>query len=377
MDLLAPIDIFISYRRTDTKAVSRLIFEELCRRFGREHVLFDVDRIPLGAEHHRHLAEQVARCSVVLVVVGDRWAEGPRAFTDDDLVRIEVRAALEAGIPILPILADGAALPLASDALDLLQPLLRRPALPVDSGRDFAQHMIAICREVEHLAREYRNEPSQSIEGRSAPTLSHAPVATATLPPVEKRTESASRRWLVASIWLGAAAAAALSLLHFTSRNAAPSTAPAHAALALVTAAEKTAPATLSIQVSVSPAEAALYLDGQRLPSNPYVGRIAGDGAQHLLRAVAPGYASTDRAFVANREVAIIVALARTGDEPHAEIKKVHPAALPSPAPAPAAPAPVEPTVSTPDDCKRSPYYIDDRNIKVVRPECLRAIQSP
>src|SRR3954447_14233458 len=141
MDLADPIDIFISYRRTDTKAVSRLIFEDLCRRFGREHVVFDVDRIPLAADHHRHLSEQVSRCSVVLVIIGDRWAEGPSAFTDDDLVRIEVRAALEAGIPIVPILADGAALPSASDALDILQPLLRREGLPVDSGRDFARDM--------------------------------------------------------------------------------------------------------------------------------------------------------------------------------------------------------------------------------------------
>ena len=92
MDPTEPIDIFISYRRSDTKAISRLMFEELCRRFGREHVFFDVDRVPLGVEHHRYLSEQVGRCSAVLIVIGDRWAEGLRVFTDDDVVRIEVRA---------------------------------------------------------------------------------------------------------------------------------------------------------------------------------------------------------------------------------------------------------------------------------------------
>src|SRR5258706_10405869 len=367
------IDVFISYRRTDTKAISRLIFEELCRRFGREHVLFDVDRVPLGVEHHRHLSEQVARCSVLLVIIGDRWAEGPRAFTDDDLVRIEVRAALEAGIPILPILADGAALPSAGDALDIVQPLLCRRALPVDSGRYFARHMADVCRQVERMAGEDSLEGSQGHEGRSEipTTLSHAPIATATLAPVDKRASSAARRVLFGSIWVGAAAAIVFSVLHTVSRNAAPPARHVAPAPGAPAAAGDHAPASISIQASASPAEATLYLDGERLPSNPYVGRLAADGTQHLIRAQAPGYASGNHAFVANREVAIILALARTDGQSHGEGKQVRQTTV-SP---PAGSAPVAPT--TADDCKTSPYYMDHRNIKVVRPECARAIQSP
>jgi hypothetical protein len=77
---------------------------------------------------------------------------------------------------------------------------------------------------------------------------------------------------------------------------------------------------------------------------------------------------------LATREVAIILALAKTSEPsspPPAEVRKVRPTAAP-----PAAPAAVDPAKSTPDDCKVSPYYMDDRNIKVIRPECRRSISS-
>jgi hypothetical protein len=313
----------------------------------------------------------VARCSVVLVIIGDRWAKGPRAFADDDLVRIEVRTALEMGIPILPILADGAAIPQTTDGLDLLQPLLRREALPVDSGRDFAHHMVAVCRQIERMFREYRSPGSSREEGRGGIplTLSHAPVATATLAPVDKSARGAGRQLLFGSIAAAIAAAVALSVLQFTSRNATRSTAQPIAAPSVSAA----VPGTISIQASASPGEARLYLDGKLLPSNPYIGRIDADGMQHEIRAEAPGFATGTRAFVANREVALILALARTEGQPAGESRKARPTALPLPA----APLPVEPTTPKTDDCKLSPYYVDHRGIKVVRPECVRSIQSP
>jgi hypothetical protein len=144
-------------------------------------------------------------------------------------------------------------------------------------------------------------------------------------------------------------------------------------ALVASTSTDNAARASVSFQASASPIEATLYLDGQPLSSNPYAGRLPADGQQHLLRADAPGYASGSRVFVANREVSLILALARTSEPPRAPVKKPR-APLVSPS---AASAPSSPTTSTPDDCKVSPYYFDDRNIKVIRPECLRSLQSP
>jgi hypothetical protein len=225
------------------------------------------------------------------------------------------------------------------------------------------------------MAEDDRTEHSRRYRGHSKipTTMSHAPVATRTLSVVEKKT-GAGGRWFAALILAGVAGAAVYSGLRFTPRNAAPSTpstAVARPTAVAPTAATSAAPAMVSIEASASPGEATLYLDGKPLPSNPYVGRIAADDAQHLLRAEAPGYAGTTRAFLANREVAIILALARTSEPPPAEIRRVRPTVTAPPT------APVDPAKSAPDDCKVSPYYVDDRNIKVIRPECRRSIQSP
>jgi hypothetical protein len=226
------------------------------------------------------------------------------------------------------------------------------------------------------MAGEDRNEHSRRYGAREIPTtMSHAPVATRTLSVVEKRGGS-NRRWFVGVILAGAAAAAAYSVLRLTPRNAAlsaPSTPLAGPSAVAPTAAAKVAPATVALEASASPGEALLYLDGKPLPSNPYVGRIAVDDVTHLLRAEAPGYASTTRSFLANREVAIILALARDSEPAPAEVKKV---VRPTIGASPAVPAPVAPTKAA-DDCSVSPYYVDDRNIKVVKPECRRAIQAP
>jgi hypothetical protein len=198
--------------------------------------------------------------------------------------------------------------------------------------------------------------------------MSNAPVAAATIPPVDDRSKGSSRRLFIGALW-AAAAAAAFSVFRATSANRAPAAALAPPALVTSTGAEGAARATVSMQASASPIEATLYLDGRPLPSNPYAGQVAADGTLHLLRAEAPGYANGNRAFVANREVAIVFALAKTGEPPRAPGKKARPLAAASAASASAPAA----TVSKPDDCKVSPYYVDDRNIKVVRPECLRS----
>jgi hypothetical protein len=223
------------------------------------------------------------------------------------------------------------------------------------------------------MAREDRNEHPRRYGAREIPTtLSHAPVATRTLSVVEKRGGS-NRSWLVGVIVVGAAAAAGYSAVRVTPTNtSAPPVALARPTVVAPTAAAKAAPvnaATISLEASASPSESTLYLDGKALPSNPYIGRIAADDSTHLLRAEAPGYASTTRSFLANREVAIILALAKITEPPPVEVKRV---VRPT-----SGPAPVTPTKSSADDCSVSPYYVDDRNIKVVRPECRRAIQSP
>jgi len=92
----------------------------------------DVDAIPLGANFSKVLHEEVAKCGVLLAMIGPNWLDardehGNRRLDDpNDLVRIEIAAALQRNIPVIPILLDGARMPKANQLPeDLKEPALR------------------------------------------------------------------------------------------------------------------------------------------------------------------------------------------------------------------------------------------------------------
>lgn len=126
--------IFISYRRDDTATVSGRIYDRLVDTFGREAVFKDVDNIPLGVNFADHITKVVEQCVVLLVVIGPHWfdasdAQGRRRLDDpNDFVRLEIEAALRRGIPIIPLLVDGAPPP----PTDHLPPAMQ--ALPLQNG---------------------------------------------------------------------------------------------------------------------------------------------------------------------------------------------------------------------------------------------------
>jgi hypothetical protein len=135
--------LFISYRREDSPADSGRIYERLWPKYGRENVFKDVDSIPLGADFRRILSEAVAKCDVMLVVIGRQWVR----FTDErgqrrldnpaDFVRIEVEAALACSIPVIPVLVQNAGTPQERDLPTSLAPLAYRNGMPVRSNDPF------------------------------------------------------------------------------------------------------------------------------------------------------------------------------------------------------------------------------------------------
>ncbi len=139
--------IFISYRRTDTIAQTGRIYDRLVAEFGAEHVFQDVDDIPLGVDFAEHLDKVVSQCRVMLVVVGETWAtvteaDGTRRLDNpDDFVRIEIESALKRGIPVIPLLLEGVAMPQRSQLPVSLHPLLRRNGMQVGYGPRFHPDM--------------------------------------------------------------------------------------------------------------------------------------------------------------------------------------------------------------------------------------------
>jgi hypothetical protein len=128
--------IFISYRRQESSHAGRLS-DRLADRFGEDRIFIDVDTIEPGVDWREEIFRAVGACQVLLAVIGPGWLtatdeRGGRRLDDpDDIVRLEIEAALAGGIRIIPILVEGAAMPGRADLPDSLAGLTRRNAIPI------------------------------------------------------------------------------------------------------------------------------------------------------------------------------------------------------------------------------------------------------
>ena len=129
--------VFISYRREDSAASAGRIQDRLERELGRDFLFIDVDGIPLGVNFVKVLRQEVAQCGVLLAVIGPNWLDvrdedGTRRLDNPtDFVRIEISAALQREIPVIPILLDGTRVPKANQLPEDLQELALRNGLNV------------------------------------------------------------------------------------------------------------------------------------------------------------------------------------------------------------------------------------------------------
>lgn len=111
--------VFISYRREDTKHAAARLHGRLKAHF---EVFMDVASVNMGVHFPEAIDAALSRVDVLLALIGPNWAtsvdeHGNRRLDDPkDYVAREVRRALARGIPVVPVLVDGAAMPRA-DAL--------------------------------------------------------------------------------------------------------------------------------------------------------------------------------------------------------------------------------------------------------------------
>ena len=132
--------IFISYRRDDSAAMAGRLYDRLAQKFGERNLFIDVDNMPAGADFVKHLNKQVESCNIFLCTVGPNWLDAKdedgrrRLDQPDDYVRVEIAAALNRDIPVIPILIDGARVPRARELPEDIAALTRRNAVEVRSS---------------------------------------------------------------------------------------------------------------------------------------------------------------------------------------------------------------------------------------------------
>lgn len=153
--------VFISYRRGDAGDVVGRIYDRLVDRFGRSHVFKDVDSIPLGVDFRQQLSESVGGCRIFLAIISRGWlqqSDGERRIDQsNDFVRIEIEAALQRSIPVIPVLVQGASLPSEQELPDSLRELAYRNATVVRADPDFQAD---IARLMDGIAFHLRSTPA-------------------------------------------------------------------------------------------------------------------------------------------------------------------------------------------------------------------------
>jgi len=134
-------DIFLNYRRADTSGHAGRLSDLLDARFGRDAVFRDVESIDGGTDFVYAIQQAVGSARLMLVLIGNTWATettpaGARRLEDpEDFVRLEIATALRQGVPVIPVLVEGAQFPAERDLPGDLKPLARVQAVELTEAR--------------------------------------------------------------------------------------------------------------------------------------------------------------------------------------------------------------------------------------------------
>jgi len=148
-------NIFFNYRRNDSHHAVGRVYDGLERHFGHAQIFRDIDAMPPGRDFRKIIEFQVARCDVLLALMGDQWLtiadeHGNRRIDNvADWVRLEIEAALRRGIPVVPVLVGTASMPDPSQLPHALEHLAYRHAVWVRPDPDFRRDLERLIHGIE------------------------------------------------------------------------------------------------------------------------------------------------------------------------------------------------------------------------------------
>jgi hypothetical protein len=148
--------IFISYRRKESSHFAGRLSDRLADSFGTDRVFMDVDTIQPGVDFTQAIGHAVKISDVLLAIIGPHWLattdeDGQRRLNDpDDIVRLEIEAALTSNVRIIPILVDDTAMPRRQDLPESLAGLVRFNASAIrhDTFRSDTERLITTLQSI-------------------------------------------------------------------------------------------------------------------------------------------------------------------------------------------------------------------------------------
>ncbi len=163
--------IFINYRRGDDAGFTQALYMRLEDEFGTGDLFMDVEgHIKPGDDFVAVLGRQVAAADVILVVIGPRWSEllAKRQGDTEDFVAVEIKAALDQGKRVIPILVGGAGVPRAETLPEAIRALARRNAVGLRPDRFKADCQGLIAAVKESLASAEQERAARTEAERQA-----------------------------------------------------------------------------------------------------------------------------------------------------------------------------------------------------------------
>lgn len=171
--------VFICYRREDAPATTGRIYDHLVQSFGEGSVFKDVDSIPAGVDFPSHIQRILRQATAQVVIIGPRWLDirnevgQPRLQNPGDFVRQEIETGLSSGIPVIPVLVEGATMPPVQALPASVDPLTRLQAVNIRFDPDFTadvRRLITAIERVDTTARGNEARPGVSTAGRVHPS---------------------------------------------------------------------------------------------------------------------------------------------------------------------------------------------------------------
>lgn len=142
------IKVFISYRRSDSAAEARNVYNALVDALSAEEVFIDTSDIAVGDRWRTELETALQQAQYVVVVIGPNWLKAQdeagyrRLDQPHDWVRKELEIALRTGKVVCPVLVGGAKMPGASILPDSIKTL--PDTQKVDIRADYWEHDIGL-----------------------------------------------------------------------------------------------------------------------------------------------------------------------------------------------------------------------------------------
>ena len=124
--------IFINYGRGEDSGFVQALLSRLEQAFSSDQLFIDIDSIEPGVDFVRVLDEQVAKCDILLAVIGKGWinardeTNARRLDNPEDFVRIEIASALAQDKRVIPVLVGDARMPRSDELPETLKPLVKR-----------------------------------------------------------------------------------------------------------------------------------------------------------------------------------------------------------------------------------------------------------